>query len=144
VPEHAPSEPSASDISPVDLLLPWHSGSQGCQRSRYLPMSATGNKYDCYYRASMNYKSFQDIALLAVKDLKRSQTPHENYAICSHFVRHTITAVLNMYVNASSNEMVQPLGIVTHKSFKTITMDYYVVLCGEGYTLCKLKVSWTN
>jgi hypothetical protein len=89
-------------------------------------MSATGNKHDCYYTASMNYKSFQDIALLAVKDLKRSQTPHENYAICSHFVRDAITAVLNMYVNASSNEMVHLLCIVTHKGYKTVMIDYYV------------------
>ena len=48
MPKHAPLEPSASDISPLDLLSPCKSGSQGCQQSKYLPTSATGNKYHCY------------------------------------------------------------------------------------------------
>lgn len=67
MPKHAPLEPSASDISPLDLLSPCQPGSRGCQQSKYLPTSATGNKYHCYDTASMNYKSLQDMALSAVR-----------------------------------------------------------------------------
>jgi hypothetical protein len=68
VPEHAPSEPSVLGSFPLDLLSPCHSCSQGQQRSKYLPMSATGNKCQCYDTASINYKSLQYTALLAVRD----------------------------------------------------------------------------
>jgi len=66
-PEHAPSEPSVLDSFPLDLLSPCHSGCQGWQWSKYLPMSATGYKYQCHDTASINYKSLQHTALLAVR-----------------------------------------------------------------------------
>jgi hypothetical protein len=122
------------DSFPLDLPLPCYSNSQGYQRNKSPPMSATEIKYHSYDTASVNYKSLQHRSLLIVRDYDITRISLGHHRPHSKIISSELICHRQAYTTL----------LTKHKCYKTVMMDYYTLLRITRYTLCILNVRWTK